>query len=357
MKIAVTASVLSLLFVFALPLVLVKSEPLQPGNMEQNVENPAKSMNNEAPDGEQKTVGEPEAALERAPYTADAGTTIRLLDQGAVQEITMDKYLWGVTAAEMPALFEPEALKAQAVAARTYALWKLSSGPCERHPNAQLCSESGCCQAYRTPEKMAEKWGENAGQYTEKIRGAVSATDGKVILYNGRVIEALYHSSSSGYTEDAVAVWGNDIPYLRSVVSPEDSTTVPDYYSVQRFPAGEFRNTILKAYPDADLSGTPETWFDHLERSRTGSVISVDIGGITVKGTDLRSLLGLRSTAFSPEADNDTVFFSEIGYGHGVGMSQYGADVLARSGMDYVQILNWYYTGAAVSDYIAEKPR
>jgi len=355
MKIAVTASVLSLFFVFSLPLLLVNSEPLESEKMEQNGEVPANAEKDGATDVGQEVRREQEVEFARAPYTADAETTISLLDQGTVREIAMDEYLWGVTAAEMPASFEPEALKAQAVAARTYALWKLSSGPCERHPDAQLCSESGCCQAYRTPEKMAEKWGENAGQYTEKIRGAVSATDGKVILYNGRVIEALYHSSSSGYTEDAVAVWGNDVPYLRSVVSPEDSTSVPDYYSVQRFPAEEFRNAFLKAYPDADLSGAPETWFAHLERSRTGSVIGVDIGGVRVKGTELRALLGLRSTAFSPGADKDAVFFSQIGYGHGVGMSQYGADVLARSGMDFVQILSWYYTGAEVSDYLSQE--
>jgi stage II sporulation protein D len=344
MKIAVVTSVLSLLFVFLLPLALIKSEPLQPEQMEQEEELPAETEEEQAP--------APAPAGEREPYTADAETTISLLAGGEIREITMDKYLWGVTAAEMPAGFEPEALKAQAVAARTYALWRLS-GSQSSGDEAQLSDDSASCQAYRSPEEMAEKWGEDAEAYAAKIEQAVSATDGKVILYDGKVIEALYHSSTSGYTEDALAVWGTDIPYLCSVVSPEDSADVPDYYSVQRIPAAEFRERFLEAYPAADLGGGPGTTFQNLTRSRTGSVISVDLGGVYVTGIELRTLFSLRSTAFSVGTDGEDVVFSIIGYGHGVGMSQYGANVLAQSGMDYVQILGWYYTGTSVSDYAA----
>jgi stage II sporulation protein D len=338
MKIAVITAACSLLFLFSLPLILVKSEPVLPEQMEPAEEYPAETAN-EAPPAQE----------ERAPYTADADTTISLLCDGQIREITMDKYLWGVAAAEMPASFEPEALKAQVVASRTYALWKIAAGTCDRHRTCSL-RDSGCPRLTNP-----RRWRKNGDQRSicEKIREAV-AHDGKVVLY-GKVIEALYHSSASGYTEDALAVWGSDVPYLRSVVSPEDSASVPNYYSVQRIPADHFREQFLGAYPSADLTGSANGWFQNLARSRTGSVISVDVGGVSVRGTELRTLFELRSTAFSPGVDGEDIVFSVIGYGHGVGMSQYGANVLAQSGMDYIQILSWYYTGASVSDYTAKQ--
>ena len=281
------------------------------------------------------------------PPTADGAQTVTLLTEEGVIELALNEYLEGVVAAEMPASFAPEALKAQVVAARTYTLWKAASGTA-RHPRAQLCTDPGCCQAYRTPEASADLWGDMAGEYGAQIAAAVAETDGLVLRYDGRLAQAVFHSSSAGYTQSAVAVWGTDVPYLRSVTSSEDALTVPNYYTEVTFSAEELRGILTAAWPAVKLTGEPEEWFTDLTRSAGGSVASVTVGGVAVTGAQLRSVLGLRSASFTVETAPDAVTFHVTGYGHGVGMSQYGADLLARSGMDFRQILCWYYTGVTV---------
>ncbi len=281
-------------------------------------------------------------------HSSDANIQFRLLTDDGICTISMDKYLFQVVAAEMPASFELEALKAQTIAARTYALYKIQNGPSQNHPEADLCTDSSCCSAYITEENARINWGNKQDEYAEKIRRAVSETDGQAILYNGAPIDAVFHSSSSGATESAALVWGADVPYLSSVSSPENESTVPNYESRVEVPEETFRTTFLKEYPNADLSGSPEQWFGVPSRSDAGKVLSLSIGGVSVTGRSIRSLFNLRSTAFSISFEGDTIVFSVTGYGHGVGMSQYGANVYAASGWDCQKILTWYYQGTTI---------
>lgn len=280
----------------------------------------------------------------------DAQTTVRVATEGGeVVEMTMEDYLWSVVAAEMPASFEPEALKAQAVTARTYTVWKMGAGEAN-HPDADVCTDINCCQAFLSREQAAANWGTSAAAYTRKIGDAVAATDGQIMTYEGQPIQAVFFSSSTGRTEDAVAVWGNSVPYLVGVDSPEGES-VPNYHTEVTLTAEEFRSIFLAEYPGADLSGTPDAWFQKETATASGRVATLDVGGVTVKGTQLRSLFSLRSTCFTVETGADSVTFQVTGYGHGVGMSQYGANTLAQQGKTWEEILTWYYTGIEIAGY------
>ena len=283
--------------------------------------------------------------------TPDAERLLRVLHGGSIEEMPMDAYLQGVLRAEMPASFEPEALKAQAIAARTYTLYKMKDGPIANHPDADACDDIHCCKAYKTAEDAAADWGGMALYYEEKLARAIADTDGQVILYGGEPILAVFFSSANGHTQNAGAVWQSDLPYLQSVSSPEDETLVPNYYSVVSFSADEFRERFLAAYPGADLSGTPEGWVADIARSDAGFVTTLSVGGVTLKGNDLRTLLNLRSPSFTVEAGAQSLTFRVTGYGHGVGMSQYGANALALQGQTAAEILEHYFTGARVGGY------
>lgn len=298
----------------------------------------------------QKTEGsKPEEPTETPLRIEDlsTGRTLRVLLDGAVQEMDVNQYLWGVVAAEMPAAFEPEALKAQAVAARTYAMqraqWQNS-----KHPDADVCGDHRCCQAYITPARAAQNWGENTEAYTQKILKAVSETNTEVILYDKKLISALFHSSSAKQTVDSVQVWGNAVPYLMGVESPEGDE-VPNYRSELRVPVADFKKAVLAKYPAAVLEGSPTTWVGEAERSAGGGVIRVSVGGVVLTGTQVRTLFSLRSATFTVESSESEIVFRVTGYGHGVGMSQYGANAMAKQGKSYRDILSWYYTGVEVT--------
>mgnify|MGYP001039304551 FL=1 len=276
----------------------------------------------------------------------DASQTLNLLGRdGQVSQTTMGDYLWGVVAAEMPASFEPEALRAQAVCARTYSLWKLRAKSHEED-GADICADSTCCQAYLSKEDAAQRWGEGtASAYTAKIAAAVADTDGQVLTYEGGPIQAVFFSSASGATEDAAAVWGKALPYLVSVDSPEGEE-VPNYRSTVTLTAEQVKKMAAEAGLDCDLSGEPSGWFQNHTRTASGRVASVDLGGIALSGGAARSLFALRSACFDVKEQEGVFTFSVTGYGHGVGMSQYGANAMAREGAGWRDILTHYYTGA-----------
>ena len=334
MRQAAAAGLILLLALFLMPLALVSR-----GEGELPVESGSLPID--------RTVVTPEPALDSAWQVK-----VKLAD-GRVETMAMDDYLWGVVAAEMPAAFESEALKAQAVAARTYTLTKLERTT-DAHPEADLCTDVNCCQAYRTKEDAAASWGENAQMYTDKIAAAVADTDGVAVLYEGKPIQAVFFSSADGRTVDAVEVWGNSVPYLTGVDSPEGEE-VPNYHSTVTLTAEEFRTAFLAQYPGADLSGDPSGWFSNTVSNSAGGVSSMDVGGVTVSGQDLRTLFSLRSTSFTVSAGAEGVIFSVTGYGHGVGMSQYGANAMAQEGKSYEEILKWYYTGVEVEQYTPEQ--
>lgn len=279
---------------------------------------------------------------------ADAAVPLNVIIEGRLRQMDMRTYLLGVVRAEMPAEFQPEALKAQAVAARTYILHKIAGGGSPNHPQADACDDITCCQAYKSQEQAAAGWGEKAPEYEEKVRSAVEETDGECVLYDGAPVLAVFHSSSSGTTQDAQNVWSASLPYLQSVETPESEETVPNYRSTASFSSGELREKLKEALPEAVLEGSPSNWFTNIQQQANGTVTELSVGGVKVGGNQLRTILGLRSACFTISFDGDTALFSVTGYGHGVGMSQYGANVLAEGGMSYKEILEWYYTGAEV---------
>lgn len=295
---------------------------------------------------------EPVAAAPSAPASTpvpgwDAGQTIRLLrSDGSVETLPLDEYLWGVAAAEMPASFRSEALKAQVVCARTYCVHQRQNAP-DKHPDADVCTDFTCCQAYLTREQAAQSWGGEAGRYTDKIAAAVRDTDGLLCLYDGQPIDAVFFSSSAGRTSAAAEVWGADVPYLAAVDSPEGEE-VPGWRTVVTFPAAEFAARFQTSCPQADFSGAAGTWIQNMTTDSSGAVKTVTIGGVEVTGGQARTILGLRSTHFTVEVNETEVTFHVTGYGHGVGLSQYGANALAGEGKNFQEILEWYYTGITV---------
>lgn len=294
--------------------------------------------------------GQPETAVPAASDSYDTATSVTVCIDGQVREMTMHDYLCGVLAAEMPASFPEEALKAQALAARTYTLYKIGlyeSGMAipESHAGAQMCSDYTHCKAYCDVAAQAQgMWGQDADMYLEKIENAVSATDGIIATYQGDPIAAVFHAASSEKTEAAVDVWGSETPYLQSVESPGGEAS-ERYHGEVSISAEEFKKLFLEKHPEADLSSAPEHWFKASNRSEAGGVIDVAVGGVRVKGTEIRSMLGLYSTNFTYTPQGNTLIFRTTGYGHGVGMSQYGARELAMEGMTYDEIIKWYYTG------------
>lgn len=270
-------------------------------------------------------------------------------ETGMIESMELESYLIGVVAGEMPASFEFEALKAQAVAARTYTLWRIENRPCERH-NCDICMDSKCCQAYCSEEDMHRKWSDaDIGVFTEKVRRAVEETRGEVLLYGGEYIEALFHSSAGGQTEDSENVYASARPYLRSVKSPDGGDASPETLT---FTAREFASTVNKEYSQAKLStklAKLKNQLEVLSRFDSGRVKAVRLGGATLTGREFRSLFELRSANFTISFTSECVKVETIGYGHGVGMSQRGANALALSGADYKEILLHYYTGVELS--------
>ena len=319
----------------------IKEEPLPP---EENVEN-----------GEPEPLPENQAEPTAPVGQLDGASPVRVLIGGEVREMDMGTYLLGVVRAEMPASFSPEALKAQAVAARTYTYYKMRNGGSANHPQADACDDINCCKAYMDAASAAASWGEQAETYEEKIRAAVLETDGECILYEGQPILAVFHSSSAGETRAAQEVWSSALPYLQSVQSPETADTVPNYHSTVTFTAQELKSLLQTAFPEANLTERFSDWFTNIRQRPNGFVTELSVGGVSVGGNELRTVLGLRSACFTMSFKGETVTFSVTGYGHGVGMSQYGANVLAADGMGYREILAWYYTDTTVGTYIPTK--
>lgn len=290
-----------------------------------------------------ETSAEPESAA----GGLDSELSFTVLTADGVETVTMSDWLPGVVAGEMPALFEEEALKAQAVAARTYIMYSMGREK-PAHPEADVCDDPACCKAHSTDEALREKWGESYEENMARVLEAVRSTDGEYMSYGGEVIQAVFHSSSAGRTEDSAAIWQAE-PYLVSVESPETAEDVPNYVTSVTVSPEDFREAVLAVHPEAEFGEDPAFWLGAAVRDASGRVESVDIGGTQVPGTELRTLFQLRSTAFTLDYTAEGFLFTVTGYGHGVGMSQYGANVMAEDGADYEEILTHYYPGAELT--------
>ena len=277
---------------------------------------------------------------------------VKITDTGKIEEMTVSEYLVGVVPAEMPPDYEEEALKAQAVVARTYLYQKMSSNS---HSDADICDNPSHCQAYYSYNKLMNAW-ENTKYYDKqtrdmyyaKIQKVVKATENIVVTYNGKYIKAFFHACSAGKTEDVSAIWGGEeIPYLKSVESIEDET-YKNYYSKVTFTKDEIIEKINKTLNKKCSLNFRENFIKITQYTESGRVKYIEIGGEKLKATDLRTALGLRSTNFTFEENKDNITFNVKGNGHGVGMSQVGADYLAKQGKSYEDIIKHYYTGVDI---------
>lgn len=288
-------------------------------------------------------------SLTAAPLSGDAAVTLTVLVGDSAVEMNLRDYLIGVVAAEMPASFEAEALMAQAVAARTDTLYRMQvSRP---HRDADCCADPGCCKAYASPEELRGRWGEGYDKWAAKIASAVDETDGEILTYGGEPIFAAFHASSAGSTECSENVWLSALPYLRSVPTGETEQDVPRFRETVAFTPEELAARLTARCPGAEFSDAPEAWLTDAEWSESGRLLHLTAGGVSLSGNSLRSILGLRSAAVTWTVSETGFTFETLGYGHGVGMSQYGAEAMAKDGFRHRDILLHYYSGAAMADW------
>lgn len=291
--------------------------------------------------------GETKAEKE-APETIDAADSFEVWfpDKNKVETMSAKDYIWCVVAAEMPVSYEAEALKAQAVAAYTFACHRREIRRADKNfCGYDVSADYHTDQSFISKEAAKKNWGKEYETYEKKISDAVNSVSGEVLSYDGKIILAAYYAVSAGRTENCRDVWGSDYPYLVSVDSSWDKTA-PDYKSEVSFTAEALKGK-LGDICDFDPS---DNAFKKLSETDGGSVKQIEVCGKTATGTAIRSALGLRSAAFDVkyDKDNNTYTFTTYGYGHGVGMSQYGANCMAKDGKTYKQILSHYYPKAEI---------
>lgn len=281
---------------------------------------------------------------------SDREILLRVLVGEEIMEMSMEEYLPMALAGEMPAAFSPEALKAQAVAIRSYALY-CRDHPKGTHTGADVCLSYACCTAGRSLEEAAESWGDGAEEYRSKILKAVSDTDGQFLSYEKEAILAMFHSSSEGATEQSGEIL-NPLPYLVSVDSPETEENLSNLLSAVEVSAADFEKSILRVCPDADFKGEPSSWLGKMKLTESGRVDSIYVGGREISGLTMRQIFSLRSTDFELCWTGENFLFEVKGFGHGLGMSQYGANIMAKEGADYEEILLHYYPGTELAVYV-----
>ena len=299
---------------------------------------------------ENVTQEQPEPEAETITYDYQKYQTIKLLHSGSgqIEELPIDEYLYGVVSSEMPANYEAEALKAQAIVARTYTIYQIMNNS-GKHPGADICDNSSCCQAWISKDERLSKWApEEAESNWNKIVDAVNSTSGRIITYQNKPINAFFHSNSGGKTESSLNIWGGiDYPYLKSVeTAGEEGYT--QYSSEAKFTKEELLNKLKEKYEDCEIDYSQENCIQILEYTTSGRVKTIKFGNKEIAGTEARTILGLRSTNFTFTISGDEIIFSVIGYGHGVGMSQTGADALAKSGSNCEEIIKHFYTDVEI---------
>ena len=292
-----------------------------------------------------------------SPGTSDLQSeeaVFKVLDQesGTVYTYSERDFVLYTVASEMPATYQSEALKAQAVASYTYYCVQRQQEREDPDPElkgADFADTLSGAPRYYSDAELKERWGEQYEAYHDKITQAVDAVFGRKITYNSEPISAAYHAISSGTTEDAAVVWGSSLPYLQPVASPGDKLS-PSYQSTVTFSSGEFKEK-LSSVEGCAFGDDPAAWIaGEPEATSSGTVTQITIGGKALTGMEVREKLGLRSACFTVAYQDGTFTFTVLGYGHDVGMSQYGADYMARQGSDWEEILHYYYTGVVITE-------
>lgn len=340
LKLLMLTTISIVIFMIIMPTIAIKSKA---NNIKSESELNDGVVNNDAVVSDINTDNNSEIVL-----NGSEKVKVHITEEDRIEEVDLEEYIAGVVSNEMPAAFEIEALKAQAIAARTF----LSSRKIKNCPEAEggeVC-DTVHCQVYTSKEKRLEKWDDgNAEAYWNKIKQAVDATKGMVLSYEGQlVLYPQYFSTSSGKTENASDTDWGDIPYLKSVIS-QGEEIAPKFSSEKIISLDEFVNIVNSKYPSASIKVTDlQANINIISRSEGGGIKEIKIGNETVKGSDFRFLVGLNSTNFTYVIDNTNITFQCKGYGHGVGMSQWGANVMAKNGSTYDEILKHYYTGVSI---------
>ena len=297
-----------------------------------------------------KGLEEPEE-LSIETYDYSKYNKIKLLHKknGEIEDINLDEYIASVVSAEMPVKFDIEALKAQAVVARTYTIYKITKS--KKHKEADICDDSNCCQAWISKKDRLKKWNKNkANDNWNKIIKAVNDTKGKIITYKGSPINAFFHANSGGKTDVPLYVWGGvGYPYLQ-VVETSGEENYSEYKSEAEFTKKDFEKKIKEKYKEFKIDYKQEDCICIKERDDSDRVKTVKIGNINLSGVEARTILGLRSANFEVKIKKNKIKFTVIGYGHGVGMSQTGADSLAKQGKNYKEIIKHFYKDVEIVD-------
>lgn len=280
--------------------------------------------------------------------TDDDTISVFMTAENVTETIDMREYIIGAVGAEMPASYDDDAIKAQALAAVTFAEYRKKNGGDASIGGADISDDSSHHQGYMTKEEMQEKWGDAFDIYYEKIEKAVDDVIDKMITYNGEPIMAAYHAISSGKTESAQVIWGKDIAYLQSVNSEWDKDSAR-YASELVISADELK-TLMKNGKNTDFSTDEADWIKIKSTSDSGTVLDAEICGVKMTGTEVRNLLSLRSPTFETEYNDGEFIFTVSGYGHGVGMSQNGANCMAKDGKTYEEIIAHYYPGTVIEN-------
>ena len=276
---------------------------------------------------------------EKTEETETENSTVKVMNASSenITEISLREYLIGVVAAEINPAYHEEAIKAQVVAAHTKLEYtKLHNTP----ENAHITDSPASHQGYLNENQQKEKWGENYNIYHDKIAECVDEVQNVILTYNNQPINAVFHAISNGQTENATDVWGGDYPYLVSVQSAGDKLS-PAYNSEIIITSDDFKKKLSDK--GVNLSGDPSEWIEKITNTNTGMVKEFVVGGKNFKGTEIRIIFGLKSSTFTVKYENNNFIFTVCGYGHGVGMSQYGANYMAQQGLNYKQILEHYY--------------
>lgn len=249
------------------------------------------------------------------------------------KKIPLEEYLINVVGAEVPALFDMEALKSQAVVSRTFALY-------EENTRGYVTKSD---QAYNTLEELQNKWQENYYTYLEKIKSAVNMTKNQVITYNKQLIKSYFYAMSNGYTTTSLSVFNEDLPYLNTIMPTMDNETTAKFIVTKKVAKKEFCATLSIDCTELIIKNITTDYSNRIE--------TLSINKTTYTGIEIRKKFNLRSTDFTIDIENDDVIFTTKGYGHGVGMSQYGANAMAKNGSTYEEILKYYYQGATIEEY------
>ena len=323
-------SILILILMIITPMFIIKSIPTQADSEEEVSVELDDENNNIILDGN-KTI------------------KVNITKENRIEEVPIEEYVKSVVSGEMPVSFSEEALKSQAIAARTYIASKRLRG-CNIANGGDVCDTTHC-QVYISKDKRLESWGEKANEYWEKISKAVDDTQGMVLTYNNElVLYPQFFSTSSGMTENAVDVFSNSVPYLVATESKGEEIA-PKFQTEIPIDINEFINKINDKYPEANITSEGlQKEIEIISRSDSGGIKEIRVGNEKIRGLDFRLALGLTSANFEYSINESQIIFKCKGYGHGVGMSQWGANVMAKNGSNYEEILTHYYTGVKIKN-------